>query len=121
MRRLLGKIRRAGFKLNREKCSFLKNRLEYLGHEVSAKGVQPGVSKTQAVREFPQTTQVHQVRQFIGLTSYFRKFVKNYARIVKPLTGLTKQSAVWKWEAEEEGVFLKLRDLVQATSVSSLP
>lgn len=70
---VLDLVEKAGVKLKLSKCLFLQDRIEYLGHEVSAGGIQPGRRKIQAVREFPVPQNVHQVRQFMGLASYFRK------------------------------------------------
>ena len=65
----------AGLKLNLAKCSFLKGKLEYSGHEISGDGVRPDDKKIQAVSKFPTPENVHGARQFVGLASYFRKFV----------------------------------------------
>ena len=67
----------ASLKLNLPKCSFLKSKLEYLGHEISGDGVQPGDKKMQVVINFTPPENVHGARQFVGLASYFRKFVQN--------------------------------------------
>lgn len=65
----------AGLKLNLAKCIVLEDKLEYLGHEVSAAGIRLGERRVQAVQNFPVPTNVHGVRQFVGLASYFREFV----------------------------------------------
>ena len=79
LERVLQLLEDTGIKLNLAKCSFLKGKLEYLGHEISGDGVRPGENKIQAVGNFPSPGNVHGVRQFVGLASYFRKFVQNFA------------------------------------------
>ena len=78
----------ASLKLNLAKCSFLKGKLEYLGHEISEDGVQPGDKKMQIVSNFPPPENVHGARQFVGLASYFRKFLQNFAVFARQLTDL---------------------------------
>ncbi|KAF5284720.1 hypothetical protein FQR65_LT13422 [Abscondita terminalis] len=86
-------VENAGVKLNLSKCSFLMCRLEYLGHEISAEGIQPGKRKTVAVAKFPIPSDVHSVRQFIGLASYFRKFVKDFAVVASTVKVRTRRGA----------------------------
>ena len=63
---------------------------------------------------------MHQIRQLLGLTGYFRHFVQDYAIIAKPLTTLTKKNIPWKWEADEDKAFCKLRDVLVSRPVLSL-
>ncbi|XP_046142832.1 uncharacterized protein LOC123988087 [Osmia bicornis bicornis] len=78
----------AGFSLNLEKCKFLQTTINYLGREVSAEGVRPGKDKVKALLESPVPNNVKQVRQFMGLASYFRKFIPEFALVpLKTLSG----------------------------------
>lgn len=88
-------FRRHNLTLKISKCSFFKTQIEYLGREISSEGVRPGTKKIAAVIAMKTPTNVKEVRQFLGLSGYFRRFVKGYASIVEPLTRLTKKGVVW--------------------------
>jgi hypothetical protein len=105
LREVFELFRQDGMTFRLSKCRFFFGQLEYLGHELSAKGIRPGQAKTIAIRDYPRPTNVHEVRQFIGLTSYFRKFIRGFATLAKPLTTLTKQNVPFVWGADEEESF----------------
>ena len=111
---ILEALRRAGLTLNLQKCNFFENTLEYLGFEVSKDGIRPGQRKTDAVASFSTPTNVHHVRQFVGLASFFRIFIPNFASIAKPLTALTKSNVTWTWGDDQEKAFQTIKSkLVQ--------
>lgn len=70
------------------KCSFGLMEVNYLGHKVSGTGVAMDELKVSAVKEWPRPTNVKQVRGFLGLTGYYRRFIKSYATLASPLTDL---------------------------------
>ena len=73
------------------KCDFLKDRIDYLGFEVSAEGVHASPKKVKAIIEWPTPSSVKDVRSFLGLASYYRKFIRGFSELAKPLTNLTKK------------------------------
>lgn len=99
----------AKLKLNLKKCSFLKNTATYLGHEITAGTIQPGQAKLNCVANYSRPRNVHEIRQFIGLTSYFRKFIQGFAQIARPLTELTRKDVEWSWGVEQENAFQTLK------------
>lgn len=113
-------LKNANLTLNIKKCFFFQSEIDYLGFEISEEGLKPGSKKIQAVQDFPRPTNVHQVRQFVGLASFFRRFVYNFARIAKPLTKLTKAEVAWSWGEENETAFLEIKSKLVTRPVLAL-
>lgn len=109
LRQVLQLLTDANLKLNLKKCGFLKTSATYLGHEITAGTIQPGQAKIKCVADYKQPRNVHEIRQFIGLTSYFRKFIHNFAQIARPLTELTKKDVEWQWGPDQEVAFQTLK------------
>ena len=82
------KMREAGLKLKPSKCEFFKDRVAYLGHIVSKSGIETDPKKISDIKEWPQPKTVTDVRQFLGFTNYYRKFIKQYAQVANPLNKL---------------------------------
>jgi reverse transcriptase-like protein/integrase-like protein/aspartyl protease len=99
---VLTTLQQAGFSLNMKKCHFLQSKLEYLGREISAEGIRPGTRKIDALVKVPSPTTVKQVRQFMGLAGYFRKFVPKFATRTACITKLTKSKEPFAWTEEQE-------------------
>lgn len=106
---VLDLIKDANLTLNLRKCHFFKKTIDYLGFEISSEGVRPGLKKIMAVSAFKTPQNVHEVRQFIGLASFFRRFVAGFATIARPLTCLTKANTAWTWGTEQENAFTMLK------------
>ncbi|KAA0045216.1 Ty3/gypsy retrotransposon protein [Cucumis melo var. makuwa] len=105
---VLGLLQDRELYVNMEKCSFARPRISYLGHFISEQGLEADPEKIRAVSDWPTPSNVREVRGFLGLTGYYRRFVKNYGAIAAPLTQLLKKGA-YKWDAEAEGAFSKLK------------
>jgi hypothetical protein len=90
LRLVLDVLNRNDFKAKLSKCDFFKNELKFLGHIVSAAGMQPDPSKVAVVSDWPVPKNVYEVRSFLGLANYFRKYIRAYAAMTAPLTDLLK-------------------------------
>lgn len=80
-----------GLTLSPSKCKFFQTSVKYLGHVISAQGIQPDPDKVAAIKEWPRPQTAKELRSFLGFTGYYRQFVRNYARIVRPLNDLLKE------------------------------
>jgi hypothetical protein len=97
---VLSRLREVNLKLNPSKCCFATGSIVFLGHVVSKEGTRLNPSKIHAVRQFPTPTTVTNVRSFLGLTGYYRKYIKGYSRVAGPLFELTKKDVVFVWNQE---------------------
>lgn len=106
---VLDLIRQAGLKLKMKKCQFFQDKISYLGHVVTKDGVLPDKDKVSAIMGMKQPTNVKEVRGFIGVTNFYRKFIPNYSQIASPLLDLTHKFAHFNWSRECEEAFQKLK------------
>ncbi len=95
---VFSRLRSANIKLKPSKCSFACSEVEYLGHVVSRDGIRLDPNKIQAVREFPVPRCTKDVRSFLGLANYYRRFIKNFAFIASQLTKLTGKHVRFSWD-----------------------
>lgn len=102
------------------KCSFAMDKVEYLGHYISAKGVETDPHKVSAVDHWPTPTTVKELRSFLGLAGYYRKFVKHYSLISKPLTDLLKKGA-FEWSEAAHKSFVTLKQALVTAPVLGVP
>lgn len=114
-------ISTAGLKISPGKCEFLKNELKYLGHVVSHEGIKVDPDKVTAIREMKPPNTVRGVRGFMGMASYYRKFVPNFSALAAPLTELTKKNKRFVWTEKHQEAFQVLKDKLMMAPVLQYP
>jgi len=112
LRNIFIRLDEAGLKLKTNKCVFFSSKIELLGHEVSNSGIVPLERNVVAIKQFPIPKKVKDVRSFIGLTSYYRKYIKNFAKIAGPLIDLTKKENKFSWGENQNNAFNTLKNLI---------
>nr|VZI11431.1 unnamed protein product [Spirometra erinaceieuropaei] len=106
---VFNRLQTVGLKVNPAKCCFLKKSVPFLGHIVSTKGVKTDPAKTEQIRSWPQPTSVSELRGFLGLASYYCRFIKDFAHIAAPLNRLTSKQNAFNWSDECERSFEELK------------
>ena len=103
------------------KCEFLKDKVDYLGFENSSQGVHASPYKVRAVVEWPRPKDVHDVRSFLGLASYYRKFIRGFSEIARPLTDLTRAAKEFNWKEPQQSAFIRLKMALATAPILLLP
>ncbi|KMQ85071.1 hypothetical protein RF55_16630 [Lasius niger] len=109
LKEVLFTLKRYKLKLNLAKCLFLKKKIEFLGYMVSADGITMSSRHIQAIIDFPQPKTVKEVQSYLRLTSYFRRFIRDYAVKAKPLAALTKKNAKFNFDKDCVDLFELLK------------
>ena len=115
------RLRKFGLKMKREKCSFFKKHIQYLGHRVSEDGFEPLPEKLESIQKMPAPRTAKEVKQFLGLIGYYRKFVPCFADISRPLTKLTHHNVVFEWTHQCSKAFNHLRELLMEYPILRYP
>jgi hypothetical protein len=102
------------------KCEFGMTKVLYLGHIIGAKGVQVHQEKIQSIMEWPTPKTLTELRGFMGMCMYYRKFVKGFSQLCAPLTDLTKKGA-FKWDEESQITMDKMKEVMSTCPVLALP
>nr|VZI47949.1 unnamed protein product [Spirometra erinaceieuropaei] len=118
---VLEALREAGLRLNPQKCQFLRHQVSYLGHEVSAAGIRVAPEKIDAIRSWPTPQTPTEVRGFIGLASYYRRFIADFAGIARPLHRLTEKGRRFLWSEECQTAFDDLKARLTTAPILRLP
>ncbi|UYV71727.1 hypothetical protein LAZ67_9000138, partial [Cordylochernes scorpioides] len=117
LKTILGCLRKAGLTLNLSKCRFAYEELLLLGHVVSKEGITPDPEKIASIKDFPALKTIKNVRAFLGLCSYYRRFIKEFSKIAYPLQILTRKNQPFVWGKEQESSFLTLKEKLSSPEV----
>ncbi|GBM92540.1 Retrovirus-related Pol polyprotein from transposon 297, partial [Araneus ventricosus] len=115
------RLQKANLKLSPKKCRFFRKEVSYLGHIISADGVKTDPEKTKAVVDWPRPETVHDLQSFLGLCTYYRRFVRNFPAIARPLHKLTEARSNFNWTEECENSFNSLKQALITSPVLTYP
>ncbi len=118
---VFNRLREAQLRLKPSKCNFAAPKIGYLGHMITGKGVEMEKAKIQAVENFPRPHNLRTLRGFLGLANYYRRFVKGFSHIAKPLNQLTKAGVKYQWDDTCEEAFTALKAALTSDPVLAYP
>jgi hypothetical protein len=103
-------LRLHNLKLQPNECSFLRKEVLYLGHIINENGISPDPTKLECIKNYPKPKNVKDIKSFLGLLNYYRRFVDNFAKIAKPLTYLLKKDIIFNWNNKCDNAFDELKN-----------
>lgn len=118
---VFNRLRNANLKLNVKKCHIFQDKVKYLGHVVSTHGVGADPEKIEAVRQWPRPRDKHELKSFLGLSTYYRRFVFKFADIASPLHELTKTGKGFNWNQSCEMAFQELKEKLCTSPILEYP
>ena len=121
LRRVFTRLSEAKLKLNPKKCHLFKSRVKYLGHVVSQEGVSTDPDKIAAIKDWPVPSNTKDLRSFLGLCSYYRRYVKGFAEVAKPLYRLQERETDYVWTGECDRSFQLLKGHLTASPILAFP
>ena len=121
IRLVLDRLRNANLKLKLKKCNFLKRKICFLGHQITEQGIEVNEDKVKAILDFKKPSTVKEIRSFLGLAGFYRKFVYRFATIAAPLTELLKKDVKFEWGEVQDRAFNTLKQALTNPPILALP
>ena len=121
LRKVFARLRMHNLKLQPVKCEFLRKEVTYLGNKLTTHGLLPDPEKVAAARKFPTPTNTRELKQYLGLCGYYRRFIPNFSKIAKPLTELLKKNTPFEWNQRTEEAFVTLKELLTIEPILQYP
>ena len=118
---VLSALEKANLKLNPSKCEFARESVICLGHKLSREGISPDPANIAKIKSWKAPDNVKKLRAFLGLTGYYRQFVKNYSEIAGCLTDLTRDDCKWHWHQKHQDAFDTLRNILVSDQIMAYP
>ena len=117
LQRVLVRLEESGLKLKRSKCLLMPPSVTYLGHKIDKDGIHPLAEKVRAVQKAPEPKNVTELKAYLGLLSYYGRFMPNLAHMIAPLYHLLCASTHWQWTSQEQNAFEASKELLAAPRV----
>ena len=114
---VLSRLQSAGMRLKKEKCAFLQPSVSYLGHVICAEGLKTETSKVRAIVEAPEPRDVGELRSFLGMVTYYGKFLPDLATTLAPLYRLLRKRTSWRWREKQRKTFRRIKELLHSGRV----
>lgn len=111
----------ANLRLRREKCSFFKRSVTYLGHEVCEQGIKPCSKNVEKALQMTRPVNASEVRSFLGTAGFFRRFIRDYATVAEPLTRLLRKAQAFEWGEKQEEAFVALKNSLTQAPILAFP
>lgn len=121
LREVFNRLKKAGLTVAREKCNFCRPELKFLGYIVDRNGLHVDPEKVSAIVNLPVPKTVRQVRQIVGMASWYRRFIPNFASVMAPITVLLRKAHPFRWTPECDDAFAKLKELLITAPVMNCP
>lgn len=118
---ILKRLKEAGLKIQLDKCEFFRKEVQFLGHTVTEEGVRPNEDKIQCIRSWPTPRNEKEVRQFLGTLGYYRRFIKDFAKLVKPMTNLLRKDSEFVITPEINECFQKCKEILMRDPILMYP
>ena len=115
------RIEEAGLKLKPSKCRFVCKEVEYLGHLVTPEGLRTNEKLVEAIKQFTRPADVSGVCRFLGLSSYYRRFIRNFSRVAEPLRELTRKDTLFLWTPSCEEAMCQLKEKLTTAPILAYP
>lgn len=117
----LERLKQANLKINPTKCNLFRAEVRYLGHVLSSSGLKPDNEKVDVVRNWPRPRDLHEVRSFLGLCTYYRRFIQNFSLVARPLHHLTEKGQTFLWNHDCESAFVRLKEFLTSAPILAFP
>ena len=121
LKQVFERFRQNGLKLSPEKCFFFNTKLPFLGHIIGREGIQTDPEKLKVIKNFPIPEDLTQLRGFLALCSYYRKFVKNFSKITEPMNRLLKKNVRYRWTTDQQKAFELMKQHLTTPPILAYP
>ena len=111
------KLNSAGIKLNKEKCQFHQQEIDFLGFVIDKDGVKADLRKTEAILEMPDPTDVAELRRFLGMVNYLGRYLHNLSSVLQPLTELLEKDRAWTWGPPQISAVAKVKEMLTSAPI----